>query len=234
MSVMSKATIVLVHGAWCDGSIWTKVLMPLAHEGFRVRAAQLPLETFTGDVAAVNRLLEQVEGPVLLVGHSYAGAVVTAAGNHEKVKALAYVCAFAPEEGEVFGTLTQMNAAKEQLTMQPDAGGFLWMDAEFGAKALGADLHRGLINLMVTVQKPTNAGLFAESLSKPAWKTKPSSYLVTTDDAILAPKTQHTLAERIGARVEEVPSSHLPMLSQPEAVAQFLRASAEALGSSVA
>ena len=143
MSATSKATIVLVHGAWCDGSAWTKVLMPLAHEGFRVRAAQLPLESFAGDVAAVNRLLAQVEGPVLLVGHSYAGAVITAAGNHEKVKALAYVCAFAPEAGEVFGSLMQMNPAQEQLNLQPDTEGFLWLDAEFASKALGSDLHRG-------------------------------------------------------------------------------------------
>ena len=229
MAAMGKATIVLVHGAWCDASVWTKVLMPLAHEGYRVRAAQLPLETFAGDVAAVNRLLAQVEGPVLLVGHSYAGAVVTAAGNHEKVKALAYVCAFAPAAGEVFGSLMQMNPAKEKLNLQPDAEGFLWMDAEFAGRALGGDLHRGVLNLAVTVQKPASAALFGESLQDPAWKTKPSSYLVTTEDAILAPKTQRVLAERIGARVEEVAASHLVVLSQPEAVAGFVRTSAEAL-----
>ena len=228
---MGKATIVLVHGAWCDASVWTKVLMPLAHEGYKVRAAQIPLETFAGDVAAVNRLLGQVEGPVLLVGHSYAGAVVTAAGNHEKVGALAYVCAFVPAAGEVFGSLMGMNPAQEQMAIQPDAEGFLWLDADFTQKALGSDLHRGVINLAVTVQKPTSAGLFGASLESPAWKTKPSAYLVTTEDHILAPKTQHVLAERIGARVEEVAASHLVVLSQPEAVAGFLRTSAEALGS---
>ena len=228
---MGKATIVLVHGAWCDGSVWTKVLMPLAHEGYKVRAAQLPLETFAGDVAAVNRLLAQVDGPVLLLGHSYSGAVVTAAGNHEKVKALAYVCAFAPEAGEVFSSLLGMNPAQEQMALQPDAEGYLWLTADFAEKALGSDLHRGVLNLAVTVQKPTNAALFGESLQEPAWKTKPSSYLVTTEDHILAPKTQRVLAERIGARVEEVAASHLVVLSQPEAVANFVRTSAEALGS---
>ena len=227
--MVGKATIVFVHGAWCDASVWTKVLMPLAHEGFAVRAAQLPLEGFAGDVAAVHRLLEQVGGPVLLVGHSYAGAVITAAGNHDKVKALAYVCAFAPEAGEVFGSLTQMNPAKEQLAIQPDGEGFMWLDADFAAKALGHDLHRGLLNLAVVTQKPTQSALFAASLQNPAWKTTPSSYLITTEDCILAPKTQHTLAERIGARVEEVAASHLVVLSQPEAVAQFVRTSAEAL-----
>ena len=229
MADASKATIVMVHGAWCDASVWTKVLMPLAHEGFRVRAAQLPLETFAGDVAAVNRLLAQVDGPVLLVGHSYAGAVTSVAGHHEKVKALAYVCAFVPEAGEAFGSLTQMNPAKEQLNLQSDAEGFLWLDADFAQRALGADLHRGVLNLAVATQKPTSASLFGESLQDPAWKTKPNSYLVTTEDHLLAPKTQHALAERIGARVEEVAASHLVVLSQPEAVAQFLRTSAEAL-----
>lgn len=229
MAGSGKGTIVLVHGAWCDASVWTKVLMPLAHEGFGVRAAQIPLETFAGDVAAVRRLLEQVEGPVLLVGHSYAGTVVSAAGNHEKVKALAYVCALVPDEGEVFGAIMSMNPAAEQLNLTPDAEGYLWLNAEFAGKALGHDLHRGVLNLAVTTQKPTHGGLFAERLEKPAWKSKPSSYLVTTEDHILAPKTQHALVERLGARVEEVAASHLVVLSQPEAVAQFLRTSAEAM-----
>ena len=197
--------------------------MPLAHEGYAVRAAQLPLISYEGDVSAVNDLLDQVEGPVLLVGHSYAGAVITKAGNHEKVKALAYVTAFAPEDGEIFGTISSMFPAEHQLAITPDAHGFLWLDAEFASKALGHDLHRGIINLMVVAQKPTNVALFGVSLTAPAWKTKPSSYLITTDDKIIAVETQRALAERIGARVEEVFASHLPQLSQPEAVTQFVR-----------
>ena len=226
-----KGTIVFVHGAWCDGSVWTKVLMPLAHEGYRIHAAQLPLETFAGDVAALNLLLDHVEsGPVLLVGHSYAGAVITAAGTHEKVAALAYVTAFAPEAGEVFGSILGMFPADRQMALQPDAKGFLWLTAEFGLDALGQDLHRGVINLAVVAQKPTSAGLFAEKLDEPAWKTKPSSYLVTTEDRILAPATQHALAKRIGAKlVEEVAASHLVVLSQPEAVSEFVRKTAAAM-----
>lgn len=224
-----QGTIVLVHGAWCDASVWTNVLLPLAHEGYTVRAAQLPLESFDNDLAAVERLLEQVEGPVLLVGHSYAGAVISAAGNHPKVKALAYVCAFAPEAGEVFGSLMAMNPAEEQMAVTPDAEGYLWLDAAFAMKALGHDLHRGVIHLAVATQKPTNHKLFEATLDRPAWKRRPSAYLITTDDKILAPATQHTLAERIGARVEEVAASHLVLLSQPEKVASFLRTSAESL-----
>lgn len=229
----NKATIVFVHGAWCDGSVWTKALMPLAHEGFRIHAAQLPLETFDGDVAALNLLLDHVEGPVLLVGHSYAGAVITAAGNHDKVKALAYVTAFAPDDDEVFGTISGMFPAKAQLNLQPDAKGFLWLNAEFAGDALGHDLHRGVINLTVALQKPTSTALFGVSLKNPAWKHKPSSYLVTTEDRILAPETQHALAKRIHARTEEVASSHLVVLSQPEFVAQFVRNSAQTMEVSI-
>lgn len=225
----SKGTIVLAHGAWSDGSMWTNVLLPLAHEGYTVRAAQLPLESFESDVAAVNLLLDQVEAPVLLVGHSYAGAVITAAGNHAKVAALAYVCAFAPDAGEVFGNLMAMNPAKAQMTIVPDARGFLWLDAEFAANALGHDLHRGVIHLAVAVQKPTHHTLFEAKLSEPAWKQKPCAYLITIDDRILAPATQHVLAKRLDARTEEVAASHLVVLSKPEAVAKFIRTSAETL-----
>ena len=225
-----QGTIVLVHGAWMDGTSWKDVLIPLAHEGYTVRAAQVPLKSYEGDVAAVNLLLDRVEGPVLLVGHSYSGAVTSAAGNHPKVKALAYIAAFAPEADEVFGSLMSMHPAAVPMTLGPDASGFLWMDAEFAADALGHDLHRGIIHLAVAVQKPASYKLFEAKLSDPAWKHKPSSYLVTTEDRILAPETQRVLARRIGARTEEVAASHMVPLSQPDAVAQFLRTSAAALG----
>lgn len=221
----SKLTIVFVHGAWCDASVWTKVLMPLAHEGYAIRCAQLPLETYEGDVAAVTSLLNQVEGPVLLVGHSYAGAVISNAGNHEKVKALAYVAALTPEDGEVFGGISGMYPAEVQLAIPPDDRGFIWLDADFAAKGLGHDLHRGVINLLVATQKPTNVAVFGASLTGPAWKSKPSSYLITTDDKILSPETQRALVKRIGAKATEVAASHLVLLSQPEAVTEFVRSS---------
>ncbi len=225
-----QGTIVLVHGAWSDGSIWKDVLIPLAHEGYTVRAAQVPLQSYEGDVAAVNLLLDHVEGPVLLVGHSYSGAVISSAGSHPKVKALAYVAAFAPEADEVFGSLMSMHPSAAPMTLGPDASGFLWMDAEFAANALGHDLHRGIIHLAVAVQKPASYKLFEARLTDPAWKHKPSSYLVTTEDRTLAPETQRLLARRIGARTEEVAASHLVPLSQPDAVAQFIRTSAAVLG----
>lgn len=222
----NKVTLVFVHGAYCDGSVWTKALMPLAHEGFRIHTAQMPLESFEGDVASLTRLLDHADGPILLIGHSYAGAVITAAGNHEKVKALAYVCAFAPEEGEVFASLISMNPSKYPPTVGPDPQGFLWLQADWAAEALGQDLHRGYLNLAVATQKPVQSAIFGQSLTNPAWKHKPSAYLITTEDRVLLPETQHTLAKRIGARTQEVAASHLVLLSQPEVVADFVRTSA--------
>ncbi len=228
-----KGTIVLVHGAWSDGSIWKDVLLPLAHEGYSVQAAQIPLKSFESDVAAVELTLNHVEGPVLLVGHSYAGAVISAVGDHPKVKELAYIAGFAPDADEVFGSLLAMHPAEAKMTIEPDASGFLWLNSEFGMNALGHDLHRGVIHLAVAVQKPANYKIFEGKLSDPAWKRKPSSYLITTQDRILAPETQRVLAKRIQARIEEVAASHLVVLSQPEAVAQFIRNSAVSLASEV-
>ncbi len=221
-----KGTIVLVHGAWMDGSSWREVLLPLAHDGYIVKAAQLPLKSYEGDVAALDLMLDHVEAPVLLVGHSYAGAVIAAAGNHSKVKALAFVAAFAPEPDEVFGSLLSMHPAEARMTIGPDVNGFLWLDSEFAANALGHDLHRGIVHFAVAVQKPVNYKLFEAKLSDPAWKRKPSAYLITTEDRILSPETQRALAKRIGARTEEVAASHLVPLSQPGAVAQFIKTSA--------
>ena len=229
MAEAGKGTIVFVHGGWCDGSVWTKALMPLAHEGFRIHTAQLPLKSFASDVEALTALLDHVDAPVLLVAHSYGGAVVTAAGTHENVKALAFVAALTPEAGEAIGSITAMFPAEEKMTITPDARGLLWMDADFAVKALGHDLHRGYLNLLSVTQKPMNVAVFGGTVDEPAWKTKPSAYLLTTEDKILAPATQRALAERIGARVTEVAASHLVLLSQPEAVADFVRASAAML-----
>ncbi len=229
MAERKPGTIVLAHGAWLDASAWREVLIPLAHEGYSVRAAQLPLKSFEGDVAAVELLLDHVPGPVLLVGHSYAGAVISAAGNHSKVRALGFVTAFAPDADEVFNSLLTMNPGASKAAIGPDASGYLWMDADYAVDALGHDLHRGIINLAVATQKPVSYRVFESKLNDPAWRRKPNHYLVTTEDRILSPQTQRVLAERISARVEEVAASHLVLLSQPAAVAQFLRNSSEVL-----
>lgn len=228
MAEPKTGTIVLAHGAWLDASAWREVLIPLAHEGYRVRAAQLPFKSFEGDVAAVELLLDQVAGPVLLVGHSYAGAVISAAGSHPKVRAHAFIAAFAPEADEVFSSLLQMHPAASKAMLGPDASGYLWIDAEYAADALGHDLHRGYLNLAVATQKPVSYRVFEAKLANPAWRSKPNHYLIASEDRVLHPDTQRALAARISARIEEVAASHLVLLSQPAAVAQFLRNSANA------
>ena len=217
-----KISIILVHGVWSDGSAWRDVIRPLAHAGHKVYAAQMPLTSFDGDVAAVERLLDHVVGPVVLVGHSYGGAVVSAVGGHEKVKQLIYLAAFVPEANEPLGSLLMINPPAAQIAMEPDQHGFVWATSEVFADAIAHDLHRGLINLAVAVQKPYSRKLFEATVPSPAWKIRPSAYLITTEDRILRLKTQHLLAERIGATTREIASSHLVIASHPEEVAEFI------------
>jgi pimeloyl-ACP methyl ester carboxylesterase len=221
-----KANIVLVHGVWSDGSAWRDVITPLAHAGHNVYAAQLPLTSFDGDVAALERLLDHVVGPVVLVGHSYGGAVITAAGDHEKVKKLVYICAFAPQQREKLGSLLEIHPPAAQVQMGPDQHGFVWATAPVMADAVAHDVHRGVVNFAVAVQKPYAHKLFEASISNPAWQRKPSSYLITTEDRILNPKTQHLLADRIGATRREVASSHLVLISHHAETADFILESA--------
>ena len=220
-----KISIILVHGVWCDGSAWRDVLRPLAHAGHKVYAAQMPLTSFDGDVAAVERLLDRVVGPVVLVGHSYGGAVISAVGGHEKVKKLIYLAGFAPEANEPLGSLLMINPPAAQVAMEPDQHGFVWATTAVYADAIAHDLHRGLVNLAVAVQKPYSPKLFQATVQAPAWKSRPSAYLITTEDRILSPKTQHMLASRIGATTREIASSHMVIASHPEEAADFILAS---------
>ncbi len=221
-ALQQKINLVLVHGVWSDGSSWREVITPLAHSGHRVYAAQMPLTSFDGDVAAVERLLDHVVGDVVLVGHSYGGAVISAVGGHEKVKKLIYLAAFAPDKGEPLGSLLSWHPSESAVEMGPDQHGFVWATPAVFADAVAQDLHRGLVNLAVAVQKPYAHRLFLATVPNPAWKTKPSAYLVATEDRILSPKTQQELAQRIGARTREIASSHLLIASHPDEVAEFI------------
>ncbi len=221
-TIPQKINIILVHGVWSDGSSWRDVLTPLAHSGHKVYAAQMPLTSFDGDVAAVERLLDHVVGPVVLVGHSYGGAVISAVGGHEKVKKLVYLTAFAPESNEPFGSLLMLNPPAAEFELGPDQHGFVWATPAIFADAVAHDIHRGLVNLAVAVQKPYAHKLFLASIQNPAWKSKPSAYLITTEDRILNPKTQHMLAQRIGATTREIASSHHVIAAHPDDVAEFI------------
>jgi pimeloyl-ACP methyl ester carboxylesterase len=223
-----KPGIVLVHGVWSDGSIWREVITLLAHQGYRVRAAQIPLTSFAEDVAFATRTIDHAEGPVVLVGHSYGGGVISDAGHHSKVENLVYIAALASLPEEPLGAVLGRRPPAVHVEMQPDQNGFIWATTDQFREALAHDAPRGAVNLAITVQKPFHPGIFGASIAKPAWQSKPSWYLIATEDRILSPETQHELAAAIHAEKREVASSHIPMLSNPEAVARIIAEAAEA------
>ncbi len=225
-------TAILVHAAWADASSWNKVTAPLRELGFGVRAAQIPLTSLSDDVAALKRLLRQVEGPVLLVGHSYAGAVITAAGaDNPQVKALVYVAAIVPDEGEAVGALFQRAEPQPNTRPQlaPDADGFLWLPAGAFANAVAPDASKEESALMQINQHPIALKCLGEPMTAPAWKQKPSWFLVAGKDRMIAPATQHFMAERIGARVHSRDTDHSPLASAPDSVVSVIVEAADAV-----
>jgi len=221
---MTKAlNVILVHGAWADGSSWSKVIPILRKHDLRVMAVQLPLTSLQDDVKAVERALAHVEGPTTLVGHSYGGVVITEAGNDPKVVGLVYVAAFAPDAGESAGSLGASGAPPPLgAELRPDQQGFLRI-TETGAKeSFAQDLSASEKDVVFATQSPTAGVALGASVSKPAWKSKPSWYLVATSDRAIQPDLERTMAKKIKATTIEVKSSHLPMLSRPEETARLI------------
>jgi pimeloyl-ACP methyl ester carboxylesterase len=218
-------TAVLVHAAWADASSWNKVTALLRERGLRVRAAQIPLTSLGEDVAALKRLLRQLDGPMLLVGHSYAGAVVTAAGaDNPQVKALVYVAAIVPDEGETVGALFQraepQPSARPQLA--PDTDGFLWLPPGAFANAVAPDAADEEAGLMEINQHPIALKCLSEPMTVPAWKQKPSWFFVSEKDRMISPDAQRFMAERIKATIRSLEVDHTPLASAPEAVARVI------------
>ena len=217
-------TAVLVHAAWFDGSSWNRVATKLRREGFRVVAAQIPLTSLADDVAAVRRVLGRQEGPVVLVGHSYGGAVITAAATgHAEVKALVYIAAIVPDEGENVGQVFQrLPRSPEAPALQPDADGFLWVSADAFRNAIAPDAAPEEAELMAGAQKPISVNCLGEIMTKPAWREKPSWFLIAEKDRMVSPSTQRFLAERMGSKVVSLPVDHTPLASEPGAVAKLI------------
>jgi pimeloyl-ACP methyl ester carboxylesterase len=224
-------TAVLVHAAWTDGSSWNKVILQLQRLGFRVRAAQIPLISLTDAVAALKRLLRQVEGPVLLAGHSYAGAVITAAAtDNTQVKALVYIAAIVPDEGETVGTLFHRAAphpSAPQLVL--DADGFLWLPPGAFANAVAPDASPEETALMGVTQNPIALKCLGEPMTVPAWKHKPSWFLIAEKDRMISPVTQRFMAERIQALIHSLDVDHTPLASVPESVVRVIVEAADAV-----
>lgn len=224
-------TAVLVHAAWADASSWNKVTAPLQRLGLRVRSAQISLTGLTEDVAALKRLLRQVMGPVLLAGHSYAGAVITAAAtDNPQVKALVYIAAMAPDEGETVGTLFHRAEPHQSAPrLAPDADGFLWLAPEAFANAVAPDASSEETALMAVTQNPIALKCLGEPMTMPAWKQKPSWFLLAERDRMISPVTQRFMAERMRARIHSLDVDHTPLASAPESVVRVIVEAADTI-----
>ncbi|KAF1016325.1 MAG: Pyrethroid hydrolase [Stenotrophomonas maltophilia] len=222
-------TVVLVHGAFADGSSWSKVIPLLQAKGLRAVAVQNPLTSLEDDVAAVQRVVRAQPGPVILVGHSWAGSVITQAGGDAKVASLVYVASFAPSAGEssVDG-LKAFPAPEGQKHLDKDADGFLTMSPDAIAHYFAQDVSPAEARLIAAAQGPVKGAAFEQTVTAAAWKSKPSWYIVAGKDQMIAPAGQRALARKIGAHTVELPTSHVPMLSNPQAVAKVIEDAAHA------
>jgi len=215
--------IVLVHGGFVDGSGWKSVYAILKNKGFNVSIVQNPTITLADDVAATNLIIDLQDGPVVLVGHSYGGAVITEAGNNPKVARLAYITAFAPDSGESVGTLIKNPIPGAPIPpIMPPQDGFFFLDPTKFADSFAADVETGLAAFMGDSQVPWGLGALNGVVGNAAWKSKPSWYLVATDDKMIPPDAQRFMAQRAEAKAIEVKGSHAIYVSQPQAVADLI------------
>ncbi|PHQ63654.1 MAG: alpha/beta hydrolase [Sphingobium sp.] len=224
-------SVVLVHGAFVDGSGWQQVHSRLVARGFDVLVVQHPTVTLDGDVSATMRVIEAARHPVLLVGHSYGGAVITQAGNHPKVEGLAYIAAFVPDAGESVAQLNDAPAEKgeNKAPVLPPQDGYLIVDPVKFPDAFAADVDPRTTRFMASAQLPWSLDAATATISQAAWKTKPSFYLVASADKMVPPSAQRRMARRAGAALTEIDSSHAAMMSHPTKVADFIAAAAATL-----
>ena len=212
-------TVVLVHGAWADGSSWSKIVPPLAADGVRVIAAQLPLTSLEEDVAAIDRALERAPGPIVLVGHAYGGAAITASRGCN-VKALVYVAAGAPDEGQ---TILEAFYGANPPPLSPDAEGLIYLPHEAVAGAFAPDASADELAVLRAVQRPISIGAITVPMPRPLWKSLPSWFLVAERDRMIPSETQLFMAERMKARVHARDVDHTPLVTAPDTVLAIIR-----------
>jgi len=228
---MAIRNIVLVHGAFADGSGWQGVYDQLTADGYRVAVVQNPTLSLAGDVTATRQILDGLDGPAVLVGHSYGGAVITEAGHHPNVAALAYISAYAPDQGESLSTLiAEAPADAPAPPILPPQDGLLFLDRDKFAAAFAADVPEKVAAFMADSQVGFGVDALTGAVSEPAWQTKPSWYLVTTEDRMIPPAAQRVMSERAKAAVTEAAGSHATYVSQPAVVAQLIKQAADAAG----
>jgi pimeloyl-ACP methyl ester carboxylesterase len=221
-SSLQSATVVLVHGAWADGSCWSNVILPLRNQGLKVTAAPILLTSLTDDAAALGRVIERTTGPVILVGHAYAGAVI-AAPRDDRVKTLVYIAALAPDEGETVADVFYRTAPHPKAPhMVPDAHGLIWMPEEGFGCAVAHKASPDQIVIMAAVQRPLAVQCIQEKAPAPAWKNTPTWYLVAEEDRMINPGTQRFMAGRMGATIRSHRVDHTPMYTAPELVVDVI------------
>jgi pimeloyl-ACP methyl ester carboxylesterase len=223
-------SIVLVHGAFVDGSGWQATYDLLSRRGYEVLVVQNPTLSLTGDVEATERVIARARHPVVLVGHSYGGAVITLAGNNPRVRSLVYISAFAPDAGETVRQLAEQHVAGEPgAPLLPPRDGFLLVDpAQFPA-AFAAGADAALARFMAAAQVPWGVAAVESPIGNPAWRTKPSFFIITAEDRMIPPTTLRMMARRAGGTTIEIPSSHAVMLTRPSEVAAFIERAAGAV-----
>jgi pimeloyl-ACP methyl ester carboxylesterase len=218
----SDVGVVLAHGAWADGSSWSKVIAGLRSEGVNAVAAPLPLTSLADDVAALDQMLERVGGPVVVAGNAYAGAVI-ASTSDAKVASLVYVAALAPDEGETVGDIFY-RAEPHPLApvLGPDRHGLIWLPEEAFARAFAQHASTLEQVLLAATQRPLAAACLSAPLRRPAWKDRPSWFLVAEEDRMIRPENQLFMAERMKSRVRTAPADHMPMVTAPHAVVDIV------------
>jgi len=227
----NNLSVVLVHGAFVDASGWQAVHTLLSDDGYEVLVVQNPTITLEGDVGATERAIAAARHPVVLVGHSYGGAVVTEAGDNPKVKAIAYVAAFVPDAGESVAALNEApaEAGESKAPVLPPVDGYLIVDPVQFPEAFAADVAPATTGFMAAAQVPWWLDAATTPVTRVGWKAKPTFYLVAKADRMVPPSAQRRMAERAGARLSEIDSSHAAMLSHPQEVAAFISAAAQAV-----
>jgi pimeloyl-ACP methyl ester carboxylesterase len=229
MTATHIRNIVLVHGGFVDGSGWEGVHRILTGKGYNVTIVQNPTTTLADDVAVTKRAIAAQDGPVLLVGHSYGGVIITEAGNDPKVKALAYIAAFAPDAGESVSSLIANPPPGAPVPpILPPRDGFLFLDRDKFAASFAADVKPGQAAFMADSQVPWGVDALVGAVAQPAWRTKPSWYLVATEDQMIPVSSQRAMAERAGCVITEVSAGHSVYVSRPEAVATLVAQAAAA------
>jgi pimeloyl-ACP methyl ester carboxylesterase len=217
-----ESTIVLVHAAWADGSCWSNVVVPLEQRGLQVICAPIPLTSLTDDTTALRRALERTTGPVILVGHAYSGAVI-AAVREDRVKALVYISALAPDEGETVAKVFYLNPnSPEAPKMVPDSHGFVWLPEDAFHRALAQKATAEQARIAAAVQRPIGVQCIQEPAPAPTWKSKPSWYLVAEEDRMINPKSQRFMAHRMGAKIHAHPVDHTSMYADPQVVVDVI------------